>query len=258
MVKLDVSKMFKTATDTLTKHGPEILTGLGIAGMIGCTILAVKATPKALELIEKKKKEEKAEKLTATETVKTAWKPYAPAVALGVTSVACLVGASSVHLRRNAALTAAYKLSETAFHEYREKVVETIGKEKEKEVKSKVAKEHIEKNPVSKNPVIITDSGNTLCMDDISGRYFYSDKNHIEKIENELNRRMLHDICGYVSLNEFYDELDIDHLDIGDTIGWNTGNMIDIHIDGGISDDGRPCLVIMHNNPPKYNFDKFM
>lgn len=256
MAKLDVSKLFKTATDTLTKHGPEILTGLGIAGMIGCTILAVKATPKALELIEKKKKEEDVEKLTPAETVKTAWKPYIPAIALGVTSVACIVGASSVHLRRNAALTAAYKLSETAFTEYREKVVETIGKDKEKEVKTKIAKDHVEKTPVSKNAVIITGNGNALCLDDISGRYFYSDQNHIEKIQNELNRRMLFDICGYVSLNEFYDELDLDHLDIGDSIGWNTSRMIDIHIDGGISDDGRPCLVIMHNNPPTYNFDK--
>jgi hypothetical protein len=257
MAKLDVSKMFKTVTDTLTKYSPEILTGLGVAGMIGCTILAVKATPKAIKLIEDKKKEKGVEKLTPVETVKAAWKPYIPAMAVGVTSAACIIGASATNYRRNAALTAAYTLSETAFTEYREKVIETIGEEKEKEVKSKIAKDRVEKNPVSQNTVIVTGSGNTLCLDETSGRYFYSDKNHIEKVQNTLNQRMLFDICGYVSLNEFYDELDIDHLDIGDKIGWNTSHMIDIHIDGGISDDGRPCLVIMHNNPPKYEYDRF-
>lgn len=258
MAKFDITKIVKTASNTLSKHSPEILQGLGIAGMIGCTILAVAATPKALKLIEEKKKEKDVEKLTPVETVKTAWKPYAPAFAVGVTSVACLVGASSVNYRRNAALTAAYKLSETAFTEYREKVVDVIGKEKEKEVKDEIAKDHVEKNPVSKSTVILTGRGNDLCMDGFSKRYFYSDINYIEKVVNELNRQMLYDICGYVSLNDFYDELDIEHMDIGDSIGWNTANMIDIHIGGGVSDDGRPCLVITHNNPPKYEFDRLM
>lgn len=257
MAKFDISKLLKTTTNTLVKHSPEILTGLGTAGMIVCTILAVRATPKALKLIEKEKEEKGVEKLTPVETVKAAWKPYAPAIAVGASSVACIIGASATNYRRNAALTAAYKLSETAFTEYREKVIETIGEEKEKEVKSKIAQDRIEKNPASKNTVVITGSGNTLCLDETSGRYFYSDKNYIEKVQNTLNQRMLYDICGYVSLNEFYDELDIDHLDIGDQIGWNTSHMIDIHIEGGISDDGRPCLVIMHDNPPKYEYDKF-
>lgn len=258
MAKFDIAKVFKSATNTLSKHSPEILTGLGIAGMIGCTILAVAATPKAIKLIEEKKEEKGVEELTPVETVKTAWKPYAPAFAVGVTSVACLVGASSVNYRRNAALTAAYKLSETAFTEYREKVVDVIGKEKEKEVKDEIAKDHVEKNPVSKSTVIVTGRGDTLCMDGFSKRYFYSDMNYIEKVVNELNRQMLYDICGYVSLNDFYDELDIEHMDIGDSIGWNTANMIDIHIGGGITDDGRPCLVVTHNNPPKYEFDRLM
>ena len=113
---------------------PAVASGkasFGIAGMITTTVLAVRSTPKALKLIEEKKKEEGVDKLTPAETVKTAWKCYIPAMVLGATSVGCLVGASRVSLRRNAALATAYKLSETALTEYREQVVETIGEKKE-------------------------------------------------------------------------------------------------------------------------------
>ena len=38
-------------------HASEILTGVGVFGMVGSTVLAVTATPKALMLIEEKKDE---------------------------------------------------------------------------------------------------------------------------------------------------------------------------------------------------------
>ena len=135
MIKPNISAIMKSAQVWMSKHSPEILTGLGIAGMVTTTVLAVRATPKAIQLIEKKKEEldlKPEDKLTVVETVKATWKPYIPAAVTGTASVACLVGASSVNLRRNAALAAAYHLSETALTEYREQVIETIGKNKEK------------------------------------------------------------------------------------------------------------------------------
>ena len=126
MKKFNLCCMFKDARKTLVKHRPEIRTGVGIAGMITTTVLAVRATPKGMQLIDGKEQEEQRE-LTKLETVKAAWKPYMPAVVTGTLSTACLIGASSVSLKRNAALAAAYTLSDTAFREYKEKVVETIG-----------------------------------------------------------------------------------------------------------------------------------
>ena len=52
MDKQKVTQFFKGIQKAVTKKSPEILTGIGIAGMITTTVLAVKATPKALELIE--------------------------------------------------------------------------------------------------------------------------------------------------------------------------------------------------------------
>ena len=133
--KLNLSKVAKNMQHTLGKYSPQILTGIGVAGMITTVVLAVKATPKALELIEDKKEELDAGKLTVVDTVKVAWKPYIPAAITGVLSTICIVGGNAVGTRRTAALAAAYKISETALHEYKDAIVETVGEEKAKEVK---------------------------------------------------------------------------------------------------------------------------
>ena len=188
MSKLSV--FFKAARNTASKHSPEILTGIGIAGMITTTVLAVKATPKALKLMDDARYD-KEEDLTVPEKVKVTWKCYIPATLLGLASVGCLIGANSVNLRRKAALATAYKLSETALAEYKEKVIETVGEEKAKDIRSAIAKDKMEKNPVTKSEVIITDKGESLFCDSISGRYFKSDMNTIEKAVNTINRRYL-------------------------------------------------------------------
>jgi len=84
MTKADVSKFLTNVKSSLSKHSPEILVGIGITGMVTTTVLAVKATPKALKLIEETKKEERKDKLTPIETVKATWKCYIPAAVTGV------------------------------------------------------------------------------------------------------------------------------------------------------------------------------
>ena len=259
MNKPNVANIVKSAKEVITVHSPEILTGIGIAGMITTSVLAVKATPKALGLIEAKKHEEHLDDLTPAEVVKTTWKCYIPAAVTGAASIACLVGASSVHVRRNAALATAYKLSETALTEYREKVVETLGEKKEKAVREKVNEERLTKNPVSENTIIITEKGSTVCYDAISGRYFKSDKDKIQRAVNELNRGMMTDIVGYVSLNEFYDELGLDHIAVGDDLGWNIDiGLIDIDFGSHLMGDGTPCLVMDYCVVPRYNYSKII
>lgn len=257
MGKTNLATIVASTRQFVSKRSPEILTGIGIAGMISTAVLAVKATPKAMELIEEKKREEWLDKLSPVEMVKVAWKPYIPAIVTCVTSTACLIGASSVSAKRNAALATAYKLSETALAEYREKVIETIGEKKERTVRDKVAEERVKKNPVSKNEVIITGNGKTLCFDPISGRYFMCSIETIKRAENILNKQMLHDISGYVSLNEFYDEIGLDHTSVGDDLGWNTDKIIDIDFSSQLNDNGEPSVVLDYLVAPKYDFYKF-
>lgn len=255
-MKTNLSKIVTDVKTSMSKRSPEILTGLGVAGLVTTTVLAVRATPKALKLLEDAEYE-KEEPLTASEKVKVAWKPYIPAVISGVTSISCIIGANSVNARRNAALAAAYNLSKTALTEYKEKVVETIGEKKAKSIKDKIAKDKINKDPVSKSEVIITGKGDTLCYDAFNSRYFYSDIDTIKKAVNELNRRMLNEM--YISLNDFYSELDLRHSGNGEKLGWNLDDgLVEIEFSSQLSDDGRPCLVLDYMVAPKYDFSKLM
>ena len=252
-----MTNFFKSTRKFLGKHSPEILTGIGVTGMITTTVLAVKATPKAIMLIECKKDELETEKLTVVETVKAAWKPYVPAAVLCVASVTCIVGASAVNYKRNAALATAYAISERTLVRYRDKVIETFGEKKEKEVREKVAQDEVNNNPVSNSQVIITAKGNTLCMDSISGRYFKSDMDKINKAINEINRQMTYQ--QYVSLNEFYYELGLEGIATGSLLGWNLDDgLLEIDYSTCLAEDGEPCLVINYSVVPKYDFDKLM
>ena len=263
----------KSVKSGMVKHSPEILTGLGIAGMITSTVLAVKATPKALKLIEQEKNRqnrdirEEAEKngqtkcnqiseLKPIDTIKTTWKCYVPAAVTGAVSIGCLVGASRVHLKRNALLATAYKLSENALTEYKEKVVETIGEKKEKVIKEKIHKDHLEKNPSNKGDIVVIGGGTSRCYDYHSGRRFMSSMDAINKAINNVNKRLLND--GYVSLNEFYNELGLDGTSLGGKMGWQyKGTLLELNHDSQIDDDGVPCLVVDFNMDPVYDFDKF-
>lgn len=254
-MKPNVTNFIKSAQDVLTKHSPEILAGIGVAGMISATVLAVKATPKALKLIEDAQYD-KGEDLTVPEKIKTAWKPYIPAVVTSVVSAGCIIGGTSVNLKRNAALATAYQLSSNALSEYKEKVVETLGEKKEKVIREKVAAEKVEKNPVASKDIIVTGKGTTLCYDSTFGKYFESDIETIKRSINNLNYRLLSQ--EYVSLNDFYDELGIDRIDIGEEVGWNVGRdgMVEVSFGTAMASDGRPCITLEYHVAPRYKFYK--
>lgn len=263
MNKMQLKAIFTDLSKAARKHSPEILTGIGIAGMLSTTVLAVRATPKALMLIEEKKREKKfageQPELTKVEIVKTAWKPYIPAAVTGVASVACLVGASSVNARRNAALAAAYALSETTLADYKEKVVETLGEKKAQEVKDAIAKDQVEKNPPSKSTIIATDKGETLCYDSISGRYFKSDIEYIRRAVNNLNERLIFDT--HISLNEYYDEIGLEEIfPMGEDLGWTVDpdsankGLIELDFSSQLT-EGTPCLVVGFSNAPRYEYE---
>lgn len=256
MDKSNITNIIKGIKASISRHSPEILTGIGIAGMVTTTILAVKATPKAIKLIEAEKQAKHVDALSPVDTVKTVWKCYIPAAMTGVSSIACLIGSNAINAKRNAALTTVYTLSEMARNEYKEKVIETIGEKKERTIKEKVDAERIKKDPVSKKEVIITEKGTTLCYDHVFGRYFKSDIDIINRAMNKINREIV--INMYASLNDFYAELGLSPVEMGYELGWNIDDgTIEIEPSSQLADDGTPCLVIDYSVSPKYNYSRF-
>lgn len=270
----NISKITKNAGMALKKHSPEILTGIGVVGMMTTVALAVKATPKAAQLIEEERYRQNKEllkeaeengveevkqidRLSAIDTIKASWKCYIPAAATGAMSIFCIVGASSVSARRNAALAAAYSISESALKEYRDKVVETIGEKKEKNIREAITKDQLEKNPVENHEVILTNKGDTLCYDVLSGRYFRSDMDKLNRSVNEINRLIIND--GYVSLNDFYEEIGLEPTKLGYELGWrlDTGT-IELEFDAHLATDGTPCLVVDYSSMPQYEYDRWL
>lgn len=270
MNKINFSKAINSVKMSTSKHSPEILLGFGIAGFVSTVILAVKATPKAMAIIAEAKDEIKEEadedietiELRPVEIVKKTWKCYLPASVSFIFSLSCLIGSHSIDARRNAALATAYKLSEKAFNEYRSKVVETIGEAKEKKIRDAVKKDRVNSNKPKETNVIITGRGNTLCLDEMSGRYFESDIEVLRRIENELNKKMLSEM--YISLNDLYCEIGLAPTPLGNDFGWNIDNgYIDMDFSSIIAPDdsiyaGKPCLVLGYRCAPRRDYSKLL
>lgn len=217
--------------------------------------LAVKATPEAMERIEERKKIEGVTQLTPIQTVQATWPCYILPASTGVLSVACLVGANAEYKRRHAAVVAAASLTEAALSDYKAKVIEMVGENKEKQIREAVDQERINRDPPKHSEVILTDRGQTLCYDSICGRYFRCDIEVIRRAEIYMNRRLYSEM--YMSLNEFYDEIGLPNCDVGDYMGWNVDwGAVEIYRSSKLTPDDIPCLVISFNIMPKYDFNR--
>lgn len=245
--------IIKVAKAIGVKYGPEILAGVAIAGAITSVVSAIYATPKAIKLIEEREEEEQRE-LTKPEVVKTVWKCYVPtAITLGTTA-ACIIFSDRIHVKRTAALATAYTLSDTAFKEYRAKVIEELGKDKDKQVIDEVAKDRLAEAPKPPSTIFISGGEDVLCYDSLFNRYFKSRMDKIQKAVNEVNYELMQEM--YVSVNELYSELGLPPIEgMGDDLGWNVGDgLIEIDYSTQLSENDEPCLVLGYRLAPRYDF----
>lgn len=244
--------------EALTKNSPTILTGMSVAGLVTTTVMAVRATPKAMQILDyerdfREDAYENPPEITKMDIIELTWRCYVPAAAMAMATIACTIGANSINLRRNAALASVYSLTETAFKEYQAKVIETIGETKEKKVKDEIAKDRIKANPVGKQEIFLTGKGDMLCYDVISGRYFKSDVEKIRKIQNDLNRDLINDM--FISLNDVYYALGLSNTKMGNDVGWTIGDgHIDFNFSSQLAEDGTPCLVVDYAVGPRYDY----
>lgn len=236
-------------------NSPTILTGLAGAGVFTTTIFGIMATPKAIAAIDKYKANQvfdefmqEDEDLSAREIMEVTWKFYISTIVMGLTTVGCIIGANHISLRRNAALASLYSITEVAFKEYQEKVVETIGKNKELKIRDEISGDRLKNNPIGKNEIIITGRGNVVCYDSSSGRYFKSDIEKLRQAAQRLNKFMSRD--NFVSLNDWYYEIGLSGVSFGGLSGWNQDHEIDITFTAKLDENDDPCLVLDYLNEP--------
>lgn len=264
----------------LNDNSTVILTGVGVAGTIGTAVLASRASFKAAELIAEVENNELSRviadgvltedengisisgtidkgklgrPLSKTEKVKLVWIHYIPPVALGITTVASIVMASRISSKQIAGLVVASGVSERALQEYKAKVVEKLGDKQESALVDEIAQDRVNHIP-SSGQVIIAGSGDVLCFESLTGRYFNSTIESIKKAENKVNYDIIH--YDYASLSTFFEEIGLRPTDYSDMVGWNVANRLEVTFSTTMSDDNRPCLVIGFRSMPVVDYDK--
>ena len=243
-----VQQGVKNLGGVISRNSPAILTGLGCAGVLTTAILTGRATLQASEIL---KMEVPDEQLPATEIVKLTWKVFIPPVLVGASSIACIIGANTINTHRNAALAALYSLSETAFREYKEKVVEEIGRNKELKVRDNIAQDRVTTNPVGDKTIIFTGNGEVLCYDALCDRYFKSSAEKIRQQVLELNEDLRNDM--WLDLNDLYYAIGLPSTKLGNQVGFDIDKgYIQVDYTGTLTPEGQPCLSIDMTVYPKH------
>lgn len=262
----------KNVMNLASKNSSTILAGLAIAGVGGTIFGTIKATPKAMEILERKdkaldmvaedleneeinaeqyKEERKRIYISYTKDMIKVWWPVALS---GIATIACIVGSHTIDKRRQAALAAALSMTESRLKEYQDKVTETLGEKKEQKIRDAIAKDKIDANVPKEENIISTGHGDVLCYDAISGRYFKCNADFIRNRVNVLNQRLLSEM--WIPLNDLYYELDMPRIKLGDDLGWNISDdgLIELDFSSQLSEDEKPVLVLDYCVEPRFDY----
>ena len=197
-------------------NGARVLTGASILGLVGTAVMAAKDTPKALEILQEKedyKVEKYGHKLTRIEKAIALVPGYLPTILTGTATAACILGANYMNEKHQASIIAAYTQLFNSYDQYQRKVKEIFGEEAEKKIREELEKDRY----LHETYGSVDDT--RLFYDEYSKRYFEMSLYEFQRVMYELNRIYNH--VGEITLNEFYEFLQLDPVDIGDKLGWN-------------------------------------
>lgn len=248
-------------TAKLRRSSPIILTCLSVVGVVGTTVMAVRATPKALRLIKAKKDELETDKLTPLELVRTTWRCYIPSALIGTGTIACIIGIGVMDRRNQAALTSAYTMLNESYKQYRQAAKRVYGNDADNRIHAEMAKDAMISDGSwgyqTYNMDMDTESERILCYDMFSKRYFNTTMAAVINAQYHINRNL--QLRGYCSLNEYYEFLGINGVALGDEMGWDlqeiyeSGEMwLDFDNYKTTLEDGLECVVISSYEPNKF------
>lgn len=241
----------------LKQHSPEILVVAGVVGTVVSAVMACKATTKATEIINNAKEEieaiheytekpefveeytqedaNKALTIVYGQTALKVGKLYAPAVGLGVLSIAGILTGHNILHKRNLALAAAYTAVDTGFKQYRGRVIDRFGKQLDRELKYDIKAKEIEevvvdnkgkektvKKTIEVGDPVAAGSAYTFCFDNKCAGFDEDDhdrnKFFLKSQQDWANEKLK--ARGHMFLNEVLDMLGIPRCQAGQTVGW--------------------------------------
>ena len=245
----------------LKKNSPTIFFVAGIAGVATSTVLACRSTLKLSETLDEMKKNIQVDMdllevhrienelpdstryghvayVYSKESFKLV-KLYAPAIILGTASIGALAGSHITLVRRNTALMAAYAAVQKAYDDYRDRVRDELGSERELDIYHAAKNELVQNKDGEINESKVVDPNKYSPY----AKFFDEFSRHWNR-DPELNRlyvqcqqnfaNNLLNARGHVFLNEAYDMLGIDRSKAGAVVGWVKGGDGDNYIDFGI------------------------
>jgi hypothetical protein len=219
------------------KHAaPTILSAISIAGVVATTVLAIKATPKALQILEGERRERASLKdeegpdtyvFTKKEVIQLTWKCYIPTAITGLATMGCILGANVLNQRNQAHLASAYALLEQTYKNYRQSAISVFGEDADDKIRVEMAKRIY----ISADGEYVYDSSlddtseKLLFYDSFGQRYFQATMASVLNAEYHFNRNLA--LRGDVSLNEFFTFLGLAEIDGGDEIGWSINSLME-------------------------------
>ena len=266
-----VSRKFGRLGLQLKKHSPEILVVTGVVGTVASAVMACKATTKLDAVLAENQKnvdkikdyiveegyseqytEEDGKKDLAITYVQSGIKVaklYAPAVAVGALSITAILAGHNITRKRNVALAAAYTAVDSAFKDYRGRVVERFGEALDKELRYNIKAKEVEEvvqNEDGTDTVVkrtahtadLLESDYAKIWDCGSAGWTKDPEYNLMFLKNQ--QRYANDklrMNGHLFLNEVYDLLGIPRTKAGNVVGWiydeknpNGDNYVDFNI----------------------------
>lgn len=234
---MTLTEIIKRVGKSASNNSPALLTALGVSGTVTTAYLAHQAGMKTARRLG-----EEPPFITRREKFDKTWRFYIPPVLSGVTTVGSIILATRISTKRAAAAYSVLAVSQQAFGEYKDKVVEVLGEKKEQGIHDKIAQERVLKSPPSSTTV---SAGKVLCYELYTGRYFECDKQTLDRAVNEINFQVTHHM--YATLDDFYDKIGLKSTQYSDSQGWDSDRLVDLIYSTALIEEGVPVLVFSYS-----------
>lgn len=201
-------KVAKLGKNLAIKYAPEILTGLGCAGVALTTTMAVRDSKKHLtnEL-------DRPDNRRKVEVVLDTAHDYAPTITAAAVTMATIILSNRISAKRLAGLAATLAATQKQLTEFKAAAREIVGPDQTDKIESTAKRKFVEN---TQGPIL-------RWKESISGDEFYAPEVEVLRAEMEIERRF--HVCHVTSINELRHELNLGPLSHDVDYVWDQDDM---------------------------------